>query len=278
MPTGDADRIRAYATELVNEARRVGRTNMAIRAGDINRYLNLKNGHANVCQVLQGERFHKQAKVKFLPDKTEGTPGRKGANVTFYYDILEWVTGEPDLNDHQNPQPDPVPSSPPTSTAQPESLDYSNDINKVLRERIMNLRPNEFESLVGELLKARGFSDVAITGRSHDGGIDGHCEMPFVKVKVIFQAKRYATENSVGIEPVQRLVGSMSSGFDRGIFVTTSSFTTGAKGWVEEIKSPITLIDGDELVRHMVDLGLGIRTVPVVKHEINEEFFAGLEK
>ena len=146
-----------------------------------------------------------------------------------------------------------------------------------MRERVLKLKPDEFEVLVGEYLKTEGFSNIVVTGRSHDGGIDGYCEQSFIDVKVAFQAKRYATGNTVGIDPVQRLNGSLGSSYDRGVFITTSEFTSFAKGWVEEEQVKITLIDGNELVRQMVDLGLGVKTIPVVKHEVDEGFFTDLE-
>ena len=131
--------------------------------------------------------------------------------------------------------------------------------------------------LVGEYMKAKGFAAVEVTGTSHDGGIDGHCELPFINVRVAFQAKRYGVGNNVGIEPVQRLQGSMSNSYDRGVFITTSSFTRGAQEWVDEAQAHITLIDGDDLVEQMVEVGLGIRTIPVVNQEVDEKFFVGLE-
>ena len=103
-----------------------------------------------------------------------------------------------------------------------------------LLERIAELSPSGFEKLVGKFLKAKGFEKVKITNRSHDGGIDGQCELSFIDVKVAFQAKRYKPQKSVGIEPVQRLRGSLEGRYDRGVFVTTSNFTYSAKSWVKE--------------------------------------------
>ncbi len=69
----------------------------------------------------------------------------------------------------------------------------------------------------------------------------------------------------------------MGSSFDRGVLITTSSFTQGAKEWIGEEDPPITLIDGDQLMAEMIDLGLGIKSVTVVMHELDEEFFTNLE-
>ena len=165
-----------------------------------------------------------------------------------------------------------------SSSSGPETVDDSEvDFSAKLRERIMNLTPSDFETLVGEYFRAKGLGNVTVTGRTNDGGIDGHCEILFINVKIAFQAKRYAASNSVGIEPVQRLSGSMTGRFDRGVLVTTSSYTPAAKGWVEERKAPITLIDGDDLVEDMIQLGLGVKVVPVVTQEVDEDFFADLE-
>lgn len=155
--------------------------------------------------------------------------------------------------------------------------DTEDDVIGYLRERVLKLDPGEFERLVGEYLKSKGFSNVVVSGRPGDGGIDGECDIPFINVKVAFQAKRYADTNSIGIELVQRLQGSMTGRFDRGIFITTSDYTSAARGWVEEVQAQITLINGDELMKEMIDLGLGVKAVTVVKHEVDENFFTELE-
>ena len=164
---------------------------------------------------------------------------------------------------------DSLPISPPED-------DMEDDIIIYLRERVLKLEPSEFEKLVGEYLKSKGFMNVVVNGRSGDGGIDGECGIPFINIKVAFQAKRYTTANSIGIDPVQRLQGSMTGKFDRGIFITTSNYTPAARGWVEEAQAQITLINGDELMKEMIDLGLGVKAVTVVKHEVDEDFFADL--
>ena len=147
-----------------------------------------------------------------------------------------------------------------------------------LLERIAELSPSGFERLVGEFMRAKGFSNVEVTGRPHDRGIDGRCELSFVDVKVAFQAKRYQPQDSVSIGEVHRFQGSLIAGYDRGILVTTSSFSPGAKNFVEEENTQIRLVDGKELVQQMIDLNLGVKTVPVVEHQIDESFFSRLAK
>ena len=120
-------------------------------------------------------------------------------------------------------------------------------------------------------------ADIEVTGRANDGGIDGHCRIPLIDVNVAFQAKRYQTGNNVGIDPVQRLIGSMGQNYDRGIFITSSDFTATAKGWVEEKHSPVVLISGQTFVTQLFELELGITVVPLVKYEINDLFFTSLD-
>ena len=77
-------------------------------------------------------------------------------------------------------------------------------------------------------------------------------------LKVAFQAKRYQPQNSVGIGEVHRFRGS--------------------KNFVEEENAPIRLVDGKELVQEMINQNLGVKTVPVVEHQIDERFFSRLAK
>ena len=87
MPTGDAERIRDYATEVVESKRRASEKEVTLRAGDIHDTLGLRLAHANVCQVLDGRRFHEQAYVKLL--RYEGVESRAGANSYFTFEILD---------------------------------------------------------------------------------------------------------------------------------------------------------------------------------------------
>ena len=164
------------------------------------------------------------------------------------------------------------------STPDTFATEREDNIASALLERIAELSPSGFEKLVGEFLRAKGVSNIKVTGRPHDRGIDGRCELSFVGLKVAFQAKRYQPQNSVGIGEVHRFRGSLTAGYDRGILVTTSSFSPGAKNFVEEENAPIRLVDGKELVQEMINQNLGVRTVPVVEHQIDESFFSRLAK
>ena len=108
----------------------------------------------------------------------------------------------------EQPTP-PIVEQPITPPAQPPP---SPDLRQQLLSRLQSLPPTQFERVVGEFLKAKGITDVQVTQRSSDGGIDATGNIPFVNVRIAVQAKRWASGTNVGIEPVQRLRGSMSSG------------------------------------------------------------------
>ena len=95
MPTGDADRIRRYLYQRVEEARQAGKTWVTFRAGDIHRALGMVHSHPNVCQVLKGKKFHSLAHVELLRC-LEHPPSGQGANVTIEFRVLPKATERPD--------------------------------------------------------------------------------------------------------------------------------------------------------------------------------------
>ena len=143
-----------------------------------------------------------------------------------------------------------------------------------LLERVKALDDTQFERLCGCLLEVMGFEDVQITGHSHDRGIDGHATLKYLGLKAAFQAKNWRN-NQVGGPRVREFRGSINR-FPVGMFITTSSFTSGAQEEADEPGPRIVLIDGDKLVDIMIEKDLGVRTVPVTTQEISEEFFGSI--
>lgn len=133
------------------------------------------------------------------------------------------------------------------------------------------MSPEMFEHLVGDFLATRGLDDLRVTQRSHDGGIDGEASLPFLGINVAFQAKRYKSQ-SVGVDAVAAFKGRIGR-YDRGIFITTSTFTAGAKEIAGHDPSQVVLLDGAEFVGQMIELGLGVKEVPVVETHLDEDFF-----
>ena len=113
-----------------------------------------------------------------------------------------------------------------------------------------------------------------VTGRSGDGGIDGIGILqvnPLVSFKVLFQCKRYA--GSVTPSQVRDFRGAMMGRADKGIIITTGSFTSDArKESVRDGVPPIELVDGEKLVNMLELLELGLK--PQRTFEVDETFFS----
>lgn len=151
-----------------------------------------------------------------------------------------------------------------------------------LLDRIRESSPAFFESLVIDLLIAMGYGGGRAEmgkaiGRSGDGGIDGIIKEDALGLDVVYmQAKRYAADNSVGRPEVQGFAGSLDGvRATKGIFITTSSFTSAAREFAERISKRIILIDGSELARLMVrhNVGVRVRATYEIK-KVDEDYFS----
>jgi len=142
-----------------------------------------------------------------------------------------------------------------------------------LMETLLSLPANGFERLCQRLLRESGFQEVKVTGRSGDGGIDGNGLLeinPFVSFQVLFQCKRYS--GSVSVSQVRDFRGAMMGRADKGIILTTGTFTKDAKGEaVRDGVPPIELVNGDKLLDMLEELELGVK--PVTIYELDGEFF-----
>ena len=87
MPAGDANRIRCHLCHAVEQARNAGQTTVTFRAGDVHDVLGLVNSYPNVCQVLQGEKFHAEARVDF-EDYVYRPPSGQGANLEIMFGVI----------------------------------------------------------------------------------------------------------------------------------------------------------------------------------------------
>ncbi|TLN26980.1 restriction endonuclease [bacterium] len=140
-------------------------------------------------------------------------------------------------------------------------------------EALMSLPPGGFEAFAQRLLREAGFQGVTVTGRSGDGGIDGNGILevnPLVSFKVLFQCKRYS--GSVGPGAVRDFRGAMAGRADKGIIITTGTFSSDArKEAVRDGVPPIELVDGEKLVDMLEGLELGLE--PVNAYRIDRSFF-----
>lgn len=142
-----------------------------------------------------------------------------------------------------------------------------------LIEKLRSMLPTSFEKLCQRLLRESGFQQVEVTGRSSDGGIDGKGILevnPLLSFQVIFQCKRYT--GSVTPAQIRDFRGAMTGRADKGIFLTTGSFTVEARREASRDGAPpIELVDSDKLVKMFEDLVLGL--IPKKTYELDNDFF-----
>ncbi len=148
-------------------------------------------------------------------------------------------------------------------------------------ERVRAMSPTAFEHLVVDVLLAMGYGGPAgrgtVTPASNDGGVDGIIDQDALGLsKIYVQAKRYAKDNVVSRPDLQNFVGAMHGKATQGVFITSSSFTSGARGYAEDLGGGVSLvlIDGERLARLMVKYGVGVqvaRTYTIMK--LDEDFF-----
>lgn len=171
-----------------------------------------------------------------------------------------------------------------------ESLDPAEMIDRGITEinaevaadllsRLHGKSPTFFEEAVVKLLVAMGYGgaegQATVTQQVNDGGIDGVIDQDALGLnRVYVQAKRYAPENAVQRPELQGFVGALSGVADRGIFITTGRFSSGARQYAESAVTRIILIDGQRLATLMIRYGVGVQTKQTVNIvEIDEDFF-----
>ena len=150
--------------------------------------------------------------------------------------------------------------------------------NIELHKTLLNLTPAAFERLIQRLLRESGFIQVEVTGKSGDGGIDGIGIARingFLSFHVLFQAKRY--QGSISPSQIRDFRGAMQGRTDKGLFITTGTFTRDAmKEATRDGAPPIDLIDGEHLVQRLKELQLGVKIQMVELVEIDSSWFEKL--
>ena len=176
--------------------------------------------------------------------------------------IIKDVAAQTKSNAAEQDDADAASDSPPTT-----------DYRQELAQTLQSLTPEGFERFCQRLLRESGFQEVTVTGRSGDGGIDGIGILEvnaLVSFKVLFQCKKYV--GSVTPSQVRDFRGAMTGRADKGIILTTGSFTSEArKEAVRDGAPPIELVDGDKLAGMLERLELGLR--PKQTFELDPRFF-----
>lgn len=144
-----------------------------------------------------------------------------------------------------------------------------------LLQTMRDLSPEAFERLCQRLLRESGFVEVEVTKRSGDGGIDGFGTLRLgglISFTVSFQSKRY--QGSVGPNIVRDFRGGMSGLTDKGLLITTGTFTSEAKKEaIRDSRNRIDLVDGEQLVDKFKELRLGLKTREIEEVEVDDEWF-----
>ncbi|WP_333665663.1 restriction endonuclease [Parvibaculum sp.] len=157
----------------------------------------------------------------------------------------------------------------------PDEKAYLNqdEVQEELVTLLRSVTDKGFEELCGRLLRHIGFENVKVSGQSGDRGIDGEGYLlinRFVRTKVMFQCKRYA--GTVQAKEVRDFRGAIQGRAERGIFLTTGTFTKGAREEAaRENATAIELVDIDRLLELMIGESLGVSEAKALT--INREFF-----
>jgi len=152
---------------------------------------------------------------------------------------------------------------------------HNHQVRKALRGRLLDMKPGEFEELISQLLAEMGFEMVEVTKLSGDGGIDVRGTLvvgDVVRIKMAVQVKKWKLKNNIQAPVVQQVRGSLGA-HEQGLIITTSDFSPGAvKEAAQADKTPIALMNGDQLVMLLMEHGIGVHRSTPDLFEIDEEF------
>jgi restriction system protein len=167
----------------------------------------------------------------------------------------------------------------PTAPAVPDEESDAPTWKEELLQALVTMAPDAFERLAKRLLREADFDSVNVTGGSGDGGIDGLgiYRLGLVSFPIFFQCKRY--RGAVGSGAVRDFRGAMAGRGDKGLLITTGSFTADAKKEAtRDGAPPIDLIDGDRLcdLLKTYEIGVGTTVRQVEDVTVDASFFADL--
>lgn len=156
----------------------------------------------------------------------------------------------------------------------------NNQLVDELYELIMSNSPWFFEDLVVKLLIKMGYGGLDdksgyVTPCTNDGGIDGIIDEDVLGLTQIhIQAKRHKKENKISSETMKNFAWTVEHNNPKGVFITTSFFTKGAIEVAKESSAKIILIDGEKLIKLMIEYGVGVSIEQAVYlKKIDRDFF-----
>ena len=209
----------------------------------------MNQGWLNTSGKTPEATMNAQLVTELKRAKASGEPGRFVRTSPGYYSLAKWMeTGLP----HQISK-------------------HNREIRKKLLSQLMNLIPAQFEELVGQLLAEMGFESIEVTRHGGDGGIDVRGTLlisDVVRIKMAVQAKRW--KGNVQSPTVQQVRGSLGA-HEQGLIITTSGFSAGAiKEANQPDKTPVGLMNGEQLVTLLMEYNIGVRRMSHDLFELEE--------
>lgn len=154
-----------------------------------------------------------------------------------------------------------------------DTIEDSEPWKAELDKTLHTMNPYAFERLAMLLLRECGFSQVTVTKKSGDGGVDGTGKLRINGIfsfNVAFQCKRYTGSVSAG--DIRDFRGSLTTDIEKGVFITTGSFTKAAREEASNTgKQQIDLMDGEEFINKLIEYGLGVKERTI--YEVDKAFF-----
>ena len=154
----------------------------------------------------------------------------------------------------------------------------TSDLAEQLLTKLRSTDPYQFEHMMVTLLSNMGYKGTdgqsLVTQKSNDGGIDGIINQDPLGLQTIYvQVKRYAENNIIGSPEIDSFSGALRrKRADRGVFITTSSFTSGARQAAKQLN--IALVDGEMLTNLMIQYKVGVQIRQVYElYDIDDDFF-----
>ena len=198
----------------------------------------MNQGWLNTSGKTPEATMNAQLVTELKRAKASGEPGRFVRTSPGYYSLVKWM-----------------------GTGLPYQISKHNrEIRKKLLSQVMDLSPVQFEELVGQLLAEMGFESIEVTKYGGDGGIDVRGTLlisDVVRIKMAVQAKRW--KGNIQSPTVQQVRGSLGA-HEQGLIMTTSDFSAGAiKEANQPDKTPVGLMNGEQLVTLLMEYNIGVR-------------------
>lgn len=155
----------------------------------------------------------------------------------------------------------------PTEQLEAAMKKINDDLAADILQKAREMSPAKFEQLVLDLLLNMGYGGAnkelaKVTPLSHDNGVDGIIPEDALGLdRIYIQAKRYKEGSPVHKPEIQQFIGALNEQkASKGVFVTTSTFSQGARESVSKASSKIVLIDGIALAQYMIEFNVGVST------------------